>query len=239
MPMKDSSVTGATPTISAYTPSNSAILPSNSAILPSNSAILPSLIFNNNSSTNAAFGFPRRERMEHWNLEGNKIISSPVSTLTEGTRSILENTLEDHIEFRRRQSSLIEQKIEADMKQQMMNKMLSSIKSGSSLNEFNEMGEPTIGGSVSLSFDGGNGNGNGNGNTIVSSSSLSQVQGGGHQSPQLKCSLASSFRPKSAAASRKRTQRSGVHNSQYHLSTPPQTRRQQHNANHAIRVGTV
>ena len=172
------------------------------------------------------------------------LTTSPVSTLTDGTRSIVENSLEEHIEFRRRQSRRIEQKIVDDEKERLMNKMLSSIKSGSCLNEFNQAGEPTIGGSVSLSFDNDNDGDDSTPQTMISSSSLSQVQGG-YQSPKIKSSLASSFRPKSAAAARKRTQRSVEHNSQYQFSSPSDHQQQREqsrndfNANNVIRVGPV
>jgi hypothetical protein len=207
--MRESTVTGVVPTISS---GNSAILPNNNN---NDSTILPKI---GCAKVTSAFGFPSTQRMCHWNSKG-KMTSSPISQLAEGTLSLLEHSLEQHKEFRRLQSLEIEQQIEKKLIDDRMKSMLKSIKSGTGLNEFNHSGIPTIGGSISLCFENNDHPTSDTTNTHPindtiepNHSSLSHPKG---SRPKEKYTLASSFRPRSAATAAKRKNRSVVHNSYY------------------------
>ena len=137
-----------------------------------------------------ARGLPSPQRMAHWSTKG-QMMQSPLSQLTDGTRSLLEHNLEQHIEFRRRQSLRMEQHMEQKLMDVKIEQMLDSVKNSS---QCNSVLSTTAGSSVSSSYS----------TTSQTTSTLSHPSG---SMVRQKKNLQSAFRPKSAAAvARKRVE---------------------------------
>jgi len=145
-----------------------------SQILNEHDSSITTTTTNNNSNPMHAMGLPSRERMAHWSTNG-QLISSPISQLSSGARSIIEHSLEEHKEFRRLQRSRMEQQLENRLTQDRINQMHASLSSIESTRS-----------SSSIAMARG-----------ISTTSLSHASGA---APELSASLTSSFRPRSAAA---------------------------------------
>ena len=169
----------------------------------SQSAILPNIPYTSNQQINTsahsqAMGLPSPQRMEHWNLDG-KLISSPISNMTDGTRSLIEHSLEQHIEFRRLQRTRMEHELETSLNKKRIELFTSSI---GTLRP-----PPGHGPSSSSSIENGN-------NNTTSTSSLSYPNG---SVIEKKASLTSSFRPRSASANTSKQQPQYLHKNNSHL----------------------
>ena len=169
----------------------------------SQSAILPNIPYTSNQQINTsahsqAMGLPSPQRMEHWNLDG-KLISSPISNMTDGTRSLIEHSLEQHIEFRRLQRTRMEHELETSLNKKRIELFTSSIGTLRS--------PPGQGPSSSSSIENGN-------NNTTSTSSLSYPNG---SVIEKKASLTSSFRPRSASANTSKQQPQYLHKNNSHL----------------------
>jgi hypothetical protein len=139
-----------------------------------NSAILPDFrttssgVLDLNASTQSAYGLPSPERMNFWSSDG-KLKNAPVSQITDGARSIMEHSLEQHMAFRTKQRHRMEMDLEQTLDKKRLEQMMSS-----------EMFRQTMSGSKTLTSD---------------RTSLSEANGSIEEQNK---SLKTSFRPKSA-----------------------------------------